>query len=207
MKLYLSSFRWGNRFDELRQFVGVGARVAVISNAVDFIADEARSEYARTVFDPLAYLEEQGFKANDLDLRRYFGRRDDLRTVLIGVQLVWAVGGNAFLLRRAMRESGFDTIIGDLVAGGRLVYAGWSAGAVVAGPTLRGIDLMDEPELTVPHYPPARIWEGLGLVDFSIVPHIDSDHPETHRARAAADWLERQGIPFRGLRDGDVIVI
>lgn len=37
MRLYLASFRTGDSFAELIRMAGAGARVGVISNAVDFI--------------------------------------------------------------------------------------------------------------------------------------------------------------------------
>ena len=52
------------------------------------------------------------------------------------------VGGNSFLLLRAMKQSGFDKLIVPLVENDILVYAGFSAGAVLATPTLHGIELV-----------------------------------------------------------------
>src|SRR5687768_9193967 len=141
MRLYLASYRFGEGFDELLAMAGRGARVAVISNAVDFVPAEAREAYARTVFDPVAAFREAGLDAHDLDLRAFFGRHADLAQELASVRLVWAVGGNAFLLRRAMRQSGFDVVAPDLVRQDRLIYGAWSAGACVAGPHLRGLEL------------------------------------------------------------------
>jgi dipeptidase E len=52
----------------------------------------------------------------------------------------------------------------------------------------------------------AVVWSGLGLIDFSIVPHFRSDHPETQVAELAVDYFTEHGIPFKTLADGDVIV-
>ncbi|MBL8555996.1 MAG: hypothetical protein JNL41_17095, partial [Phenylobacterium sp.] len=106
MRLYLASFRTGDSFAELIRMAGSGARVGVISNAVDFIPAADRAAYARQVFDPIADFGDRGLDAYDLDLRAYFGRPRDLLAELERTRLVWAVGGNAFLLRRAMRQSG-----------------------------------------------------------------------------------------------------
>ena len=64
-----------------------------------------------------------------------------------------------------MRESSFDDIINDLLAAG-IVYGGESAGAAVAGKTLHGIELLDDPTDA-----PEVIWEGLGLVEYGLLPH------------------------------------
>ena len=83
---------------------------------------------------------------------------------------------------------------------------GFSAGAVVATPTLRGIELMDDPTQIVEGYPETVVWEGLGLVDFSIVPHFRSNHPETLLAESAVRYLDERQMPFKALKDGDVWV-
>ena len=206
MRLYLSSYRFGSARDRLLALVPAGARVAVVSNALDLIPDESRRSYARNVHDPLAELAQMGLSPFDLDLRRWFGDAAGLERELAEVQMVWAVGGNAFLLRRAMAQSGLDAILRRRLAEDSIAYGGWSAGACVAGPTLRGVDLMDAPDEVAAGYDPAPIYVGLGLVDFVIVPHFASDHPEADAASVAAAWLADQGLAYRTLRDGEAIV-
>jgi dipeptidase E len=129
-----------------------------------------------------------------------------LREVLARHRIVWATGGNAFLLRRAMLESGFDGLVNELLGEG-LIYAGWSAGACVAGTSLRPIGLMDVPDVTAPGYGAGGpIWEGLGLVPFAIIPHHESDHPEAPAAARAVEYATAEGIAHVALRDGDVLV-
>jgi dipeptidase E len=207
MRLYLSSYRTGDRFGELIAALGPKGRVAVVSNAVDNIPPESRLADARQGFDPVATFRAHGLSAFDLDLRRYFGDNSQLPAVLDRVDMVWATGGNAFLLRRALRQSGLDGLLRQRLDEGRLIYGGWSAGAVVAGPGLRGIDLMDDPWVCAPHYEPAPVWDGLGLVDFVVVPHFQSSHPEAVAASAAVAYLQRNGISCRPLQDGQVIIL
>ena len=206
MRLYLASHRTGDTFPELLRMAGPGARTAVISNAVDFMPRESRDAYARTVFDPVRHFRDHGLDAFELDLRDFFGRAPALLAELEATRLVWAVGGNAFLLRRAMRQSGFDAIAPGLVWAERLIYGGWSAGACVAGPSLRGLELMDDPAVAPVGYEAEPVWEGLGLIDGAVVPHFRSPHPEADAAEAAAAWMRANRIPHRTLRDGDVLV-
>jgi dipeptidase E len=207
VRLYLSSFRMGDRFGELVQALPPGAPVAVISNAVDFIPMDARLAYARTAFDPAAHFRAHGLAAREVDLRAYFGRPDRLQAELEDVRLVWANGGNAFLLMKAMQQSGLDDLLRERVSSGELIYGGWSAGAVVAGATLRGLHLMDDPEVSVEGYAPEPVWDGLGLIDLTIVPHFESDHPESKAASEVVAWLIKEGEAFRALRDGEAIVV
>jgi dipeptidase E len=206
MRLYLASHRTGDSYPELVRMAGPGGRVGVISNAVDFIPAADRQAYARNVFDPIADFRDRGLDAYDLDLRAHFRRPQALLAELERTDLVWAVGGNAFLLRRAMRQSGFDAIAPGLVWAGRLAYGGWSAGACVAAPSLRGLELMDDPAVLAEGYDPEPVWEGLGLIDAAIVPHYRSEHAEAEAAERAAAWMTANGVPHRTLRDGDVLI-
>ncbi|MDZ4371019.1 MAG: Type 1 glutamine amidotransferase-like domain-containing protein [Phenylobacterium sp.] len=203
MKLYLASWRTGDSFRELVRMAGPQGRVGVITNAVDFIPADEREAYRRKVHDPIAEFRAHGLEAYDLDLRAYFRRPEALLAELERTTLVWATGGNAFLLRRAMRQSGFDALAPGLIWAGRLAYGGWSAGACVAGPSLRGLELMDDPAVLAEGYAAPPVWEGLGLVDAALVPHYRSNHPE---ADAAAAWMTANRIPHRTLRDGDVLI-
>ncbi len=207
MKLYLSSVMIGDHAERLIELAGgPGSRLAVITNALDYIPPLDQLAYKRNHFDPMVYFAEYGFDPSIIDLRHYFGRPAALRDVLVRHRAVWSLGGNVFLLRRAMRESGFDEVVTDLLDDG-IVYSGWSAGACVAGTSLRPIALMDDPEQTAPGYPGAEpVWEGLGLVPFAIVPHYRSDSPEADAAERAVAWAAANGIEAVALRDGEVVI-
>ena len=125
----------GDDFGHLMNALPAGSKVAVVSNAVDFIPHDDRVAYARNVFDPVEHFRSFGLEAFDLDLRKYFDRSNELEADVAKVQLIWANGGNAFMLRRAMAQSGLDRILRERVTAGTLIYGGWSAGSVVAGPT------------------------------------------------------------------------
>jgi dipeptidase E len=205
--LYLSSYLIGDHPDRLLSMAGgPGARMAIITNALDNIPLEAQLDHTRKTFDPVAYFGGHGFDPSLVDLRHYFGRPVQLREVLLRHRVVWALGGNTFLLRRAMRESGFDAILGSLLDEG-VVYAGWSAGACVAGDSLRAVGVMDEPNATAPGYPSDEpIWDGLRLVPFTIIPHFRSEHREAALAEMAVQWAVEQGIEYVALRDGEVLL-
>ncbi|MEI9992820.1 MAG: Type 1 glutamine amidotransferase-like domain-containing protein [Rhizomicrobium sp.] len=206
MRLYLSSHRFGDRIDLLLGLLPKGARVGVISNALDATAPASRADYARTVYDPIAELRGHGLDVSDLDLRKYFGSPDSLEQDLSKLDFIWATGGNAFLLRRAMRRSGFDALVGKFLAEDRLAYGGESAGAVVACPDLRGIDLMDDPNQLAEGYDAAVIWEGLNLIPFHLVPHYDSPHAAAEAAEKVTAFMLDQAMAYRTMRDGDVLV-
>ena len=206
MRLYLSSYRIGDRAGSLLALLGDGKRAAIISNALDNVSPMARALYRDEVYDPYAEFASLGIEAAPLDLRDYFGDSRGLRTRLADFDLVWVMGGNSFILRRAMKQSGFDDLIVEMLDNDQIVYGGFSAGAVVATPSLRGIELMDDPTELPPGYEPEVIWDGLGLIDHAIVPHYRSPHPEAAAAERAVRHLSARGLRYRALRDGEVIV-
>lgn len=207
MKLYLSSMMIGDHAERLIEMAGgQGSRLAIITNALDYIPPLDQLAYTRNHFDPMVYFGQHGFDPSIIDLRHYFGRSSALREVLARHRAIWSLGGNAFLLRRAMRDSGFDEVVMDLLDDG-IVYSGWSAGACVAGASLRPIALMDDPQQVALGYPAIEpVWEGLGLVPFAIVPHYRSNHPEKDAAERAVAWAEANGIEAVALRDGEVVI-
>jgi dipeptidase E len=46
----------------------------------------------------------------------------------------------------------------------------------------------------------------MGLVDFSIVPHYRSDHPEAPAAETAVVFMEANKLPYKAMSDGDIFI-
>jgi dipeptidase E len=206
MRLYLSSYRLGIGYSRLPLLIGPAKNAAIIGNALDYLTDKVRKEYETNVYDPKQEFAALGIRAVNLDLREYFMNPAKLLEDLKNFNLIWVLGGNVFLLRRAMKQSGFDKVIIKMLESDKLVYGGFSAGAVIVAPTLRGIDLMDDPLVLADGYNPEIIWDGLNLTDFTIVPHYQSEHPETKLAEKAVDFFKENDYPFYALHDGEVII-
>lgn len=89
-------------------------------------------------------------------------------------------GGDVFYLCRWMRESG---LAGFLPSLHETVYVGVSAGSMVTAPVFG--ETYDDPDT------PYVIDQGLGLVDFALLPHLDhKDHPESTTANVARMSVE-----------------
>lgn len=205
MRLYLSSFRIGNRPDELLKLLAGRWRTALILNADDYKDAENRAASLQREMDELSGI---GLEPVEVDLRRYFGKSSELRDVLSHFDLVYVRGGNVFILRRALRQSGADEIIRELLANDAIVYAGYSAGPCVLGPTLRGIEeSVDDPAVIPDGYEPTVVWEGLGLLPYALAPHYQSDHPETAAVDKLVAYYIAHHIPFIALRDGEALVV
>ena len=208
MRLYLSSFRLGKHADRLIDLARRRTpRVLATMNALDCLPPARRQAlYQRLVGD----FSQLGAEVRELDLRRYFADPDAITRDLAACDLVWANGGNAFTLLTAMRQSGFVGALRKLLEEDRIVYGGHSAGAIVATPTLEGIELVDSPDpaQAIPAgYVPEIHWEGMALVSYSIAPHYRSDHPESAAMEAVVQYFEDRGMPYRALRDGEAILV
>jgi dipeptidase E len=206
VRLYLSSFRMGDHPEHLLALIGADSRpAAVIANAID----EAPPEVRRAgVERELAALADLGLEAAELDLRHYFGQPQRLHRELAGVCLAWLRGGNTFMLRHALSASGADTVFGELLAADALVYAGYSAGACVLAPSLRGLELADDPGAVQRIYGSPPLWDGLALLTEAFVPHYQSPgHPETAAIDLVVARYRAEGVAYRTLRDGQALVV
>ena len=205
MRLYLSSERLGERAGALLAMIN-GPKVAIIANGYDGASATARDIYRTEVYDPVAEFKALGLEPHEVDLRAHSDDAASLRRRLAGFDLVWVMGGNSFVLRRAMKQSGFDTVIREMLATDAIAYGGYAAGAVVAGPSLRGLELMDDPFELPDGYDEPLIWSGLGLTPFAIVPHYLSRHPEAAAAEKVVSYMRARRTRFRAISDGEVIV-
>lgn len=168
MKLYLSSYRLPvpEELFALLPKIPVECKVAIIPNAKDY---KLPNERANSLDELLVYLGGWGFKCDIIDLRDYDDQPNDIEELIEGYDLLWLAGGNAFMLREAIRTSGLEYVIKDLIDS-NLVCVGESAGAIILGKTLEGSEIADEPSGVN-----KIIYDGLNFVDKTIVPHADSE--------------------------------
>lgn len=166
MKLYLSSYRVPN-VESLVNLVGKkpgDIRAALISNAGDYYIERARKY---KVGDVINYFKELGITAEPVDLREFMSSQK-IKERLENYDLIWLSGGNTFMLMEAINNSGFAAAIRELLDKGA-VYGGESAGALVAGNSLRGVEYADDPRFTE-----AEVWDGMRLIDKFVLPHVGS---------------------------------
>lgn len=198
MKLYLSSYRIPTPKD-LASLLGKplqNSSVALISNAKDYYTKRARDFM---VGDLVSYMEKLGLKVTTIDLRGYNNPKS-LKKALETYDLVWAMGGNTYMLRYEIRRSGFEKIIRELLDAG-VVFGGDSAGALVAGQSITGVESADEPEFAEEY-----VADGLNLVPFVILPHVDNPafadvlpiFREKHQDKKIIELKDSQAAIFDG---------
>lgn len=206
MRLYLASHNLGPFADELLKIVGKGRRALLIENARDYYPDERR---ANDLHEKLAMLSDLGFEAKELNLRNYFGRPKELREFINSYKpdLIYASGGNVFLLATAYRLSGFDEILREDLANDKYVYGGFSAGIMVISKTIRlyGHDHL-VPERVPEVYGVDVVLDGVGLVDYQLIPHANApEHLDT--TKDYINRMESAGLKALPLNQEAVIII
>ncbi|MDP2656646.1 MAG: Type 1 glutamine amidotransferase-like domain-containing protein [bacterium] len=206
MKLYLSSYKLGNEIEKLKTLLSaVNKKTAYIPNALDFSDGLERRKISEQ--SDMNQLTTLGLDVELVDLRDYFDNPTELEKKLSESGVIWVRGGNIFVLRQAMRMSGFDVIIKKLATRDDLLYGGYSAGICVLAPTLHGMELMDDPTAKPYGDNLEVIWGGLHILPYSIIPHYNSDHIESESAQKTVEYMTKNNMPFKTLADGEVIIL
>lgn len=205
MKFYLSSYKLGNEIDKLKSIIlRTGKKTVYISNALDFSIDLDRRKKSEDT--DILDLENIGMQVEKIDLRDYFGRQKELEQKLSEYNIIWVRGGNVFVLRQAMKLSGFDKILNKLIERDDLLYGAYSAGACVLSPTLRGMDLVDDSGIYPYSNQTETIWDGLDILPYSFVPHYDSNHEESSAVNNVIRYMTENNISFKAVKDGEVLI-
>ena len=205
MKLYLSSYKIGDKKEELRNWVKEhDNKIALIANSRDMFPDGERK--TKGIQSDVVDLASLGFEVELLDLRNYFGKPEELAKVFERIHSFYVIGGNTFVLRKAMMLSGFDELLKQYANDDNYLYSGYSAGICLLSKDMHAVAIMDEPDVNPydDNLPP--IYEGIGFINEAIIPHFESDHKETEAASLAVDYCQNNKLPYITLHDGDVIV-
>jgi dipeptidase E len=197
---------------------GNGKRVLLISNSTLYgssYLDHAESEIrsflgtvGRVLFVPFALYDRDAYASMSRDRFQKMGyglesihtTSDPQRTVN-EAEAIFIGGGNTFRLLKALHDTNVLQTIQQRVAKG-IPYIGSSAGANVAGPTIK--TTKDMPIVQPPSF------DALALVPFQISPHfLDPDPNSTHMGETQEErilqFLEENDTPVAGLREGAMV--
>jgi dipeptidase E len=201
MKLFLSSMAISS--DQGSAFLRLtgkdnaqDVKIALIENAGDVEAVDAAWKHRNR--DAIQAL---GYQIDLVDLREYLDGKKQVSPQLEKADAIWLGGGNTYYLRWILHETKADIAIQHLVQSGK-VYGGGSAGAIVAGPTLKYFEKADDPQKA-----PEHLIEGLGLIDTVVIPHWQNEkYGQTMRDDVHVN-LEAEGYKTVCITDEQALVI
>ena len=194
-------------------------RVLLISNStlygsgyLDHAENEIRSflhSVRHVLFVPYALYDRDAYALNGARTLRENGvrarsrsiQRVDPRQAVNNAESIFVGGGNTFRLLKALYDADILNAIRERVENG-MPYIGSSAGANVAGPTIK--TTKDMPIVQPPSF------DALGIVPFQISPHFQDPDPipltwEKLRKMRIQQFLEENDTPVFGLREGAMV--
>ncbi|AQQ16058.1 putative peptidase [Corynebacterium glaucum] len=189
MKLLLASFlhpRLGEFFDGEVLYINDAAKNM---DGTPFVEEERRA------------LAECGEPTTEVSVAEL--TNEEFTALLDRCSGVYVASGESFEVLEALKRNGNDKVLADAVRAG-LPYAGSSAGAVIAGPTLEHTPPMDEPaeDLNLTDF------SGLGLVKHCIIPHAQGTLGP-YPASMIGGMVEKYAAdyPLLLLRDGQALLV
>jgi dipeptidase E len=123
--------------------------------------------------------------------------KEDLKKALSNIDVVYVVGGSTFYLLKAVRESGFDEVIKELLPKG-LVYIGLSAGAYIACPSI------------IMKTWSSRNSNQFGITDFTamnLVPFLLKAHYEPEMKKLLEEKSKNLDLDIRVLNNEQALII
>lgn len=202
MILYLSSQKFGNNISLLKDWIeDHNNKLLLIFNALDAKSEE---KINNNINEDINLLKQIGFDIKVIDLKDYFGKQEDLKNEFIKYSTYCVMGGNVFVLRQAMKYSGFDEFLLEISNNPNYMYIGYSAGSCVLCNNLTILDIVDEP---ISFYKNSDvIYDGIGLIDYLIIPHYKSNYHKSYLIDETVEKCKKENIEFKTITDGDVII-
>lgn len=135
-------------------------KIAFIPTAADSYEDKSFMETDRQKWLELKY------DLKEVDLK---GKSEEqLRSALADCDIIYFSGGNVFYLLQEAKKCGLKNLLREFLAQGK-IYAGGSAGAAIAGPSIEPLKSIDDPQKA----PELKDYTAFGFVDFIVLPHFD----------------------------------
>lgn len=198
MKLFLTSAGLSNpsisnALEDLLEKPAKGVRLAFIPTAANVEPGDKS-----WMIDDLNNFRKAGFEVDIVDISAV--SKDIWLSRLQEAEVLFLGGGNTFHLMHWVKQSGLQKELPTLLK--TRIYAGISAGSCIAGPTI---------------YNPAQnlfgekyeleIKEGLGLVNFQFIPHLNSPYFDKIREENLREASKDLTEPVYALDDNSALKI
>jgi len=151
------------------------SKVAFVPTASDVYEEKSWMEADRQKFIDL------GFQIEDYDIKHKDEKR--IYSDLKDKDIIFVSGGNVCYLLYHVRQSGFGKAIERLLEEGKL-YVGSSAGSILVGPTIEPVKTLDNSNQA----PKLSSFQGLGFVDFVMLPHYGKEKYEERYKTIMKEW-------------------
>ena len=143
-----------------------------------------------------SFFKEHGYNYEEIDLD---GKSQaQLREILQRFEIIFVEGGNSFYLLKSIKESGFDTIVKELLQKG-VIYMGASAGSYVACPSIEMATWKHQDKYN--HY---------GVTDFpamNLVPFLVTVHYKPEYDNLLREKIKKAQLPVKILTDQQALLI
>lgn len=159
--------------DEILKLLPKPANQIKLAHIITASKAEENTQYVKK--DSKAMME-LGFQVAEVDIE---GKAEkELRELLKDFDIVYVQGGNTFYLLKTIRESGFESVLRELIEQGK-IYIGVSAGSIIMGPTIevatwKGVDDRNKVKMTD--------FTALRFVSFNIFVHYAEEQEELVRS-------------------------
>lgn len=202
MLCYLSSQQFGNEITILQNWIQThDNKILLIFNALDAKGEE---KILFNTKEDKKLLEKIGFDVTVMNLRDYFGKPKKLENEFLNYPAYCVMGGNVFVLRQAMKYSGFDTFLKQISSNPNYLYIGYSAGSCVLSNDLKELAIADEP---LSFYEGTEVfYDGIGLIPYLFIPHYQSCYHKSYLIDQVVETCKKKNIKFQAVKDGEVIV-
>ncbi len=163
---------------------------------IGYVTTAAKGARAKSFFEEVKNtMRNAGYFAEEIDIE---GKtKDQLRDFFKDKNIVHIEGGNTFYLLKAIRETGFDEILEELLAQGKICI-GTSAGAYIMCPTIEVADWDESGK------------DRFGVKDFTAlnyVPFVLKAHYKDLALESVKEKIETLKYPLRILRDGQGVLV
>lgn len=166
------------------------------SMKIGYVVTASKGSRDQTFFENVKKgMLESGYTFEEFDIE---GKtKEEMRSFFKDKNIVHIEGGNTFYLLKAIRETGFDEILKELLEQGK-VYIGTSAGAYIMCPTIEVSNWNDTGR------------DRFGLTDLTAlnyVPFVLKVHYTDDKEVVVSENMKGLSYPLRILRDGQGIVV
>ena len=202
MILYLSSQKFGDNCDFLKKWINNhNNKILLIFNALDA---KGQDKINNNIKEDMGLLEEIGFEITVIDLKEYFDKYDELNKICQNYNAFCVMGGNVFVLRQAMKYSGFDTFLKEISNNDNYLYIGYSAGSCVLSKRLDIFKSVDEP---IDFYNKGEIvYDGIIFINYTFIPHYKSNYHKAHLIDEIVNKCKNEKINYKAFKDGEVTI-